>query len=55
MEKYFENFYDGCDVDFYAHFWEDSDLDKDELLSEFNFKGSNYRKTKRRFLRYTGT
>ena len=34
----FENFYDGCDVDFYAHFWEDPDLDKDELLSEFNFK-----------------
>tara|TARA_R100001509_G_scaffold163851_1_gene139481 strand:+ start:833 stop:1504 length:672 start_codon:yes stop_codon:yes gene_type:complete len=34
----FENFYDGCDVDFYAHFWEDPDLNKDELLSEFNFK-----------------
>lgn len=34
----FGNFYDGCDVDYYAHFWEDDDLDKDELLSNFNFK-----------------
>lgn len=34
----FGNFYSGCEVDFYAHFWEDDNLDKERLISEFNFK-----------------
>lgn len=37
-KKKFSNFYSECEVDFYAHFWKDDNLDKERLISEFNFK-----------------
>jgi len=46
----FGSFYDGCDVDFYAHFWEDESLDEDSLLDEFNFKKILFEKQKTDFI-----
>ena len=46
----FGNFYDGCDVDYYAHFWKDSEIDENKLLSEFNFKDVILEKQKKNFV-----
>jgi len=37
-KNYFYSFYDGCEVDFYGHFWESGDFVEEELKSEFDFK-----------------
>jgi len=37
-KNYFYSFYDGCEVDFYGHFWESEDFVEEELKSEFDFK-----------------
>ena len=46
----FGNFYDGCDVDYYAHFWKDSEIDENKLLSEFNFKDVTLEEQKKNFV-----
>lgn len=37
-KKHFYSFYDGCEIDFYGHFWNNGDCSDEELKSEFNFK-----------------
>jgi hypothetical protein len=37
-KKHFYSFYDGCEIDFYGHFWKSENYNDGELKSEFNFE-----------------
>lgn len=46
----FGKFYSGCDVDFYAHFWKDSNVDYTDVTSCFNFKEILVENQKEKFI-----
>lgn len=46
----FSEFYDGCDISFYAHFWKQPSLDVENLKSTFNFKNVLLEEQKTDFL-----
>jgi len=47
----FGKFYEGCEVDFYAHFWKDSSFNQEDLNQKFNFKKLLVHEQKKDFIK----